>query len=198
MDTFLPLFLAAADTAGHVAEAAGSGGIGEKIGDMAKTFGWDAPYFIAQCLHFLIVMTVLYIFAFKPLMKTMEERKEKIADGLKYAEDVKTKLYEAEEHHKAKLAEASAEAQKIITEARDNAAAYYEKQTQQAAAKAEDIVAKARAATELEKQKMLADVRQEVAQLVVETSEKVLSTKLSDADRSAYTEAATTELAGRN
>jgi F-type H+-transporting ATPase subunit b len=58
------------------------------------------------------------------------------------------------------------------------------------------MLAKAQQATELEHKKMLADARTEIARLVVITTERVLSKKLSDADRNAYTEAASRELTG--
>jgi len=185
MNEIFPILLAAAE-----APAEGQ--------NMLQQFGIELPYFIAQCLHFLIVVGLLYFLAFKPVMKTMSERQEKIADGLQYAEEMKAKLADAEKEHAARLQAATAEAQKILGDAKDSAAVYLEKQTQQAAAKAEDMIRKAREATELERQKMLADVRGEVARLVVETSEKVLAQQLSADDRSRFAEKAATELAGRN
>jgi F-type H+-transporting ATPase subunit b len=55
---------------------------------------------------------------------------------------------------------------------------------------------KAQQAVELEHKKMLADARSEIARLVVVTTERVLAKKLSEADRTAYNEAAARELAG--
>ena len=49
-------------------------------------------------------------------------------------------------------------------------------------------------AIELEHKKMLADARSEIARLVVTTTERVLAKKLTDADRSAYNDAASREL----
>ena len=71
-----------------------------------------------------------------------------------------------------------------------------DKKTQEAAAQAEAIIRKASEATELERQKMLSDVRQEVARLVITTSSKVLSRDLSDTEKQAFSESATKELAG--
>ncbi|MBL6913075.1 MAG: hypothetical protein ISR40_05375 [Puniceicoccaceae bacterium] len=70
-----------------------------------------------------------------------------------------------------------------------------EQKTQEAAAQAEAIIRKASEATELERQKMLSDVRQEVARLVVATSSKVLSRDLSDVEKSSFSESAAKELA---
>jgi F-type H+-transporting ATPase subunit b len=71
-----------------------------------------------------------------------------------------------------------------------------EVKTQEAAAQAEAIIRKASEATELERQKMISEVRQEVARLVVETSAKVLTRELSADEKSTYSNAAAKELAG--
>jgi F-type H+-transporting ATPase subunit b len=86
------------------------------------------------------------------------------------------------------------EATRIIEEARKQAKEFLDKQTQESAAKANDILAKAQEVIELEKRKMLADARGEIAKLVVEITERVLSKQLSDADRSRYNDAAAREL----
>ena len=65
-----------------------------------------------------------------------------------------------------------------------------EQKTQEAAAQAESIIRKASEATELERQKMLSEVRQEVARLVVATTSKVLSRDLSDSEKATFSEAA--------
>jgi F-type H+-transporting ATPase subunit b len=70
-----------------------------------------------------------------------------------------------------------------------------EQKTQEAAAQAEAIIRKASEATELERQKMLSDVRQEVARLVVATSATVLSRDLSDAEKQKFSDSAAKELA---
>ena len=69
-----------------------------------------------------------------------------------------------------------------------------EAKTQEAAAQAEAIIRKASEATELERQKMLSEVRQE-ARLVVETSAKVLTRELSADEKAIYSNAAAKELA---
>jgi F-type H+-transporting ATPase subunit b len=71
-----------------------------------------------------------------------------------------------------------------------------EQKTQEAATQAEAIMRKASEATELERQKMLSDVRQEVARLVVATSSKVLSRDLSDSEKQTFSDSAAKELAG--
>ena len=107
---------------------------------------------------------------------------------------MKAKLEAAQQESAASAKRAQVEASRIIDEARKSAKEFLDKQTQETAAKANDIIAKAQQAIELEKKKMLAEARTEIARLVVVTTQRVLAKELSDADRSRYNESATREL----
>ena len=165
------------------------------VGDIAGKFGVDWPTLIAQMINFIIVAVALYKFAVKPIAATLDERQQKISEGLQYAEEMKTQLAEAERERNEKIKEAAQQAQTILSEAREQSKDLIEQKTQEAAAQAEAMIRKASEATELERQKMLSDVRQEVARLVVATSGKVLERQLSDAEKSTYSDAAAKELA---
>jgi F-type H+-transporting ATPase subunit b len=177
----LPLLFAAA------VEHAAQPGIAEK-------FGLEPKYIIMQVISFLIVLGVLYKFGIKPVTATMEERNRKIESGIKHAEEMQVKLTAAQQESAAIVKKANVEAAKIVDDARKLAKEYLDKQTQEATVKANDLMGKAQQAIELEHKKMLADARTEIARLVVTTTERVLAKKLTDADRSAYNDAAAREL----
>ena len=160
-----------------------------------KKFDVTWPTLIAQMINFILVAFILYQFAVKPVMATLDERQQKIAEGLQYAEEMKDQLAATERERAQKVQEAAAEAQRILGETRDQAKEMIEAKTQEAAAQAEAIIRKASEATELERQKMLSEVRQEVARLVVETSAKVLTRELSAEEKASYSNAAAKELA---
>ncbi|MDQ8208791.1 F0F1 ATP synthase subunit B [Coraliomargarita sp. SDUM461003] len=166
-----------------------------KLTMITEKFGVSLPTLIAQMVNFVIVAFVLYKFAVKPIAATLDERQQKIADGLQYAEEMKTQLAEAERERAEKVKQAAIDAQAILTEAREQSKEMIESKTQEAAAQAEAMIRKASEATELERQKMLSDVRQEVARLVVATSSKVLSRDLSDAEKQTFSDSAAKELA---
>ena len=168
---------------------------GNKLTMITDKFGVSAATLIAQMVNFCLVAIVLYKFAVKPIAATLDERQQKIADGLQYAEEMKAQLAAAERERAEKIKAAAVDAQKILTESREQSKEMIEQKTQEAAAQAEAIIRKASEATELERQKMLSDVRQEVARLVVATSAKVLSRDLSDAEKNTFSESAATELA---
>jgi F-type H+-transporting ATPase subunit b len=108
---------------------------------------------------------------------------------------MKVQLAAAERERAEKIKEAAVAAQGILAESREQSKEMIEQKTQEAAAQAEAIIRKASEATELERQKMLSDVRQEVARLVVATSATVLSRDLSDAEKQTFSDSAAKELA---
>jgi F-type H+-transporting ATPase subunit b len=164
------------------------------ISKITQDFGISWPFILAQILNFSIVAFVLWKFAFKPVLATLDERQQKIASGLKYAEDMKAKLEAVQQESLASAKKAQAEASRIIDEAGKAAKEFLEKQQQESAAKANEILVRAQQVIELEKRKMLAEARTEIARLVVATTQRVLSKDLSDADRTRYSESAAREL----
>ena len=178
----LPVIFAAATE--HGAEDAG----------ILGQFGVEGPFLLSQIISFCVVAFVLYRFAFKPVLATIDERQTKIADGLKYAEEMKAKLEDAEAQHKEIVQKASQEAQQIVNDARSVAEEKISKSSQEAVARAAEIISKAEQQIELDRKNMLADARSEIARLVVATTSKVLSKELSEDDRNRFTESASSSL----
>jgi F-type H+-transporting ATPase subunit b len=164
------------------------------VSKIAGDFGVTWPYLIAQIVSFSIVATLLWKFAFKPVVATLDERQRKIEAGLKYSDEMQAKLAAAQQESAGIIKHAQVDATRIIDEARKTAKDFLDKQMQEATAKAADTFAKAQQGIELEHRKMLADARHEIARLVVTTTERVLAKKLTDADRASYNDAATREL----
>jgi F-type H+-transporting ATPase subunit b len=177
-----------------LAEAAAPAAAENPITKITRDFGISTPFLVAQIVNFLVVAFILWKFAFKPVLATLDERQKKIADGLKFADEMKAKLEATQQESVASAKKAQAEAAKIIEEARKSAKEFLERQTQESAAKANEILVKAQQVIELEKKKMLAEARAEIAGLVVEITQRVLAKQLSDADRARFNEAAAKEL----
>jgi F-type H+-transporting ATPase subunit b len=159
-----------------------------------QRFGVEPAFLVMQIISFITLAWVLYRFMIKPVVATVDERNRQIESGLKYAEEMKAKLEAIQQESAASAKKAQAEASRIIDEARKSAKEFLEKQTQESAAKANNILVRAQQVIELEKKKMLAEARTEIARLVVETTRRVLSKDLSDSDRSRYSESAAREL----
>ncbi len=164
------------------------------VTQIVHDFGIRGPLLLAQVVNFTIVAFLLWKFAFKPVMATIEERKRQIDAGLKYAEEMKSKLAEAQQANEAQLKEAHLKGQQIVSDAQKAAKEFSDKQQKEAAERANDLVTKARASIELEKQKMLGEARTEISRLVVATTQRVLAKELTEAERGRFNEAAAREL----
>jgi F-type H+-transporting ATPase subunit b len=146
--------------------------------ELVKTFHIEIGSVIAQLVNFAIVMAVLYIFAYKPILKTLNERTKKIEKGLKNAEEATNKMKEMEEKEKEILSEARKEAQKIINLAENNAEKSKEEISKKAKEEADRILSDAQKRIEDEKNKMLQEVKSEVAGLVISVTEKIIGEKI--------------------
>jgi F-type H+-transporting ATPase subunit b len=175
--------------------AAAEGGLGATAKQVAEQFGLDWPHFIAQCVSFLIVAWVLYRYAYKPVLGVLEERRQRIAEGLANAEKMKQELANARARADEILNQANAQASKMIEDARTAAAKVQEQETQKAIATANDLVDKARQAMEAEHNRMLVELRREVGRLVVNTTAKVTGKILTNDDQQRLAEEANRQLA---
>ncbi|MBI3853683.1 MAG: F0F1 ATP synthase subunit B [Verrucomicrobia bacterium] len=173
--------------------------IGSDLSETAKStaekFGLDKPHFIAQVISFGIVAFLLYRFAYKPILTMLEERRQRIAEGLANADKIKAELARTEALQRAALEKANVEAGKLIEEARTAAARVQEQETQKAIAAAEQIIAKAREAAVQDHARMLTELRREVGRLVVATTGKVTGKILTTEDQQRLAEEANRQLA---
>jgi F-type H+-transporting ATPase subunit b len=156
---------------------------GGQIEQIARTFGVDWPQLIAQIISFCIVCALLYRFAYRPVLAVLEERRQRIAEGLANAENIKAELARTEAQRQERMAQVDAQATRLIEEARAAAARVQERETQKAIAAAEQIMVKAREAAERDHDRMLAELKHEVGRLIVQTTAAVTGKILTPDDQ---------------
>ncbi len=74
--------------------------------DILNEFGIKPILLAAQVVNFLILLYILKRFLYKPILKVLNERKNKIADSLKNAEEIERKLVEISEEEQKRIAKA--------------------------------------------------------------------------------------------
>ena len=161
------------------AQATG-GGRPERI---ATVFGVDWPHLVAQIISFCIVCLVLYKFAYRPILKMLEERRRLIELGLANAEIIKAELARTEAQRQEVMMQANAQATRLIKEGQAAAARVQEQETQKAVAAAEQIIVKTREAAAQDYARMLAELKREVGRLVVQTTAAVTGKILTAEDQ---------------
>ena len=174
-----------------LAMAAESGGQIEKI---AFTFGVDWPHLIAQIISFCVVCALLQRFAYKPVLKVLQDRRRQIAQGLADAQKMKAGLAQTEMQRQQILMQANAQATQMIDEAHAAAARVQQQETQKAIAAAEQIIVTARETAELEHVRMLAELKRELGRLVVQTTATVTGKILTSEDQRRLAEEASGQL----
>jgi F-type H+-transporting ATPase subunit b len=159
------------------------------------TFGVDWPHLLAQIISFCIVCLVLYRFAYRPVLRMLDVRRQQIALGVANAEKIAAELAQTEAQRRTILAQANDQANALIGEARLAAAAVRERETQKAVATAQDITIKAREASAREHDRMLAELKREVGRLVVQTTTAVTGKILTPEDQRRLAEETATRVA---
>jgi F-type H+-transporting ATPase subunit b len=185
MHAHLPLF---------VVIFAEQGGFLSSVGSLAAQFGIDWPLLIAQILCFSIVAVLLWKFAFKPVLATMEERQRQIEAGLKFTDEARAKLAQAQQESANVIKQAQLEGSRLIDETRKTAKEFLDQQQKETAARTTDMLAKAQQAIDSEHKKMLEQARHEVARLVVQTTQQVLAKELTEEERARYNETASRQI----
>jgi len=178
-----------------LAAASGTGESANKAQQIFDTFGVNWPLFISQCIAFLIVAFLLKRFAYQPVLEMLEQRRQKIAEGMENADKIKAELAETQAERDKVMAEANARAEKLIADAKEAAKQVGEAEGQRAVKQAEEIIRKAREATEADRERMLSELKAEIGRLVVETTAKVSGKVLTAEDQQRLIDETNKELA---
>src|SRR6266404_5650747 len=75
---------------------AAGGGIIESARETGEKFGFNTSLFVSQVISFCIVAFLLHRFAYKPILKVLEERRHRIEEGLANAEKINAELAKTE------------------------------------------------------------------------------------------------------
>ena len=153
------------------------------MSEMLQTLGIQWTKLIPQLINFGIVLFVLWKWAYKPVFNMLDARQKKIADSIANADKIKAELAKTEVDRQKTLADAGELANKIIADARAAASRLSEVESQKAISTAEQIIAKAREAAAQDQARMLAELKQEVGRLVVQTTATVTGKVLTTEDQ---------------
>jgi F-type H+-transporting ATPase subunit b len=131
-------------------------------------------------LAFVIVFLILKKYAWKPILKSLKERETSISDSLATAERVRQEMTQLQSENEALLAKAHEERGLLLKEARETRDRIVNEAKEQAKTEANRIVAEAQQAIQQQKMAAITDVKNQIGQLVIEVSEKVLRRELSN------------------
>lgn len=131
-------------------------------------------------LAFLVVFFILRKYAWPAIIKGLSEREQGIAQALESAEKVKAEMAQLKNENEALLAKAREERAQLLKEARDTRDKIVNEAKEQAKVEANKIITDAQAAINQQKMAAITDLKNQVGNLVIEVSEKVLRRELSN------------------
>jgi F-type H+-transporting ATPase subunit b len=140
--------------------------------------GINIPVLLAQVVNVIILFGLLYLVAYKPIMRMLDERSQRIKESMAQAEAIKELAAQAEEEVKKQLGAASKEGQEKIARAVQIGEEVKQKAQQEAREEAEALITRARSEIQRERDEAIDEVRKEVADLTILAAEKVIDRSL--------------------
>jgi F-type H+-transporting ATPase subunit b len=145
-----------------------------------EALGINLGLLIVQIIAFIIVFLTLNAWVYQPMLNMMETRKQKIAQGLEDARIAADARSSAEKDASKIVAEAQVEASKIVREATDRAATAGKDVKAAAEAEAAKARESAMAEAQLERNRILGDLRGQVASLAIAAANKLVGEALDE------------------
>ena len=152
---------------------------------MLETLGIHFPSLAIYLVNFVLVLVLLYLFAYKPILRLMDERADRIRESLDAADKARQDAASSQEAIQDQITEARREGQRIMDQTREAAERFRTEEMDKARAEAEAFVERARADIQRERDSALQEVRSSFGDLAITAAERVIRSSL---DRQAHEE----------
>lgn len=140
--------------------------------------GIDWKLLIAQIVNFGLLMFLLYKFAYGPMIKFLDKRSKKIADGILNAEEMDKRKKEIEEQGRKIAGKAQEKANELLKESKELAEKEYNRLIEEAREKVKKAIEEAKESISNEKELAIEDAKTELGNLVLMATKKVLGEKV--------------------
>jgi F-type H+-transporting ATPase subunit b len=140
--------------------------------------GISLPTLLAQVVNFIILFVLLYLVAYKPVMRMLDERSKKIKDSMEQTEYIKEQTARAEEEAGKRIEAAGKEGQQLIVRATRTGEEVRQQAQQKAEEEAKSLINRARVEIQRERDDAVDVLRREFADLTIMAAEKVIDRSL--------------------
>ena len=152
---------------------------------MLETLGIQFPSLAIYLVNFLLVLLLLYLFAYKPILRLMDQRAERIRESLEAADTARQEAASSQEAIQEQVTEARREGQRIMDQAREASERFRTEEMDKARQEAEAFVERAKEDIARERDTALQEVRASFGDLAITAAERVIRSSL---DRQAHEE----------
>ncbi len=147
--------------------------------------GINLPSLIAYLLNFLILLGILYLLAYKPILRLLDQRAERIRESLAAADQARQEATSAREAIEEQINEARREGQRLLDQAREAAERFRTEEMDRARTEAETFIERAHSDIQRERDAAIQEVRANFGDLAITAAERVIRRSL---DRQAHQE----------
>ena len=147
------------------------------MGGLAN-LGISLPTLLAQIVNFVILFGLLYLVAYRPLMRMLDGRSGKIKESMEQTEYIKEQAARAEEEAEKRIEAASKEGQEVIVQAVRTGEELRQQAQGEAKQEAESLITKARMEIQRERDDAIDELRREFADLTILAAGKVIDRSL--------------------
>ena len=134
---------------------------------------------LAQAVVMIVFVAICWRYIYPPILSVMQEREKKISDGLEAAKKADDSLEEAKLAFDKELNQAKAEAAEILEKANARASKIVSDASSKAESEAEKKMASAETAIENETNKAKEELRQQMSDIIIDTTQKILGDEIS-------------------
>ena len=134
-------------------------------------------------IGFAILFFILAKFAWPIITKGIASRNKKISDQLEEAAKIHEEMLSLNKKHEEMMAQAKAERDALLAEARKVSGELYDKAKQKAAAESQAMIEDAKKAIYYEKMKAITDAKNNIANFSIDIAQKLLSRELTDREK---------------
>lgn len=145
-----------------------------------EALGINVTSLMWHTANFLLLVLLLSRFLYRPVVRLLDERAARVKESMERAEAIREQLARATEETRRQIEAARKEGQAMVDQASQMGERMKAQARQEAQSEADKIVARARAQIEHERLQAVAEVRREMADLVVSAAGKVIGQSLDD------------------
>lgn len=159
-----------------------------------ESLGIDLKLLIAQVVNFIIVMLLLWKFAYTPVLKMLNDRKEKIAQGITDSEEAAKSLAKAEDEASKIRQKAYDDAKEILKNAKEAAESEGKGLVNKATEQADRTVKSAKEEAASLKDKTMSEAKKEISDVIIIALDKIVGKELTAEQKTKLTSKAIAEL----
>jgi len=146
--------------------------------EIIEKLGLDWKLIIAQAVNFFLLLIILQRLAYKPVLKMLKDRTDKIEKSLEQTKQIAEELKNTEEARIIEIKKAKEEAEVIIKNAYETAKKSSQESIENTGIKAQEILEKTKKEIIAEKERSVKEAETEIANISVQIAEKIISSKI--------------------